>query len=209
MANGGWPCLNTSPDNSLPGMLTAIDQTVARFGAIHALVNCAGIGLPQKVLSKRGVQPLASFKKVIEVNLVDTFNVLRLAAEKMAANEPGPEGERGVIINTASAATFEGQIGQASYSASKGGVVSMTLPIARELAAHGIRVVTIAPGVFETPMFKHIPEEVRQKLIQAIPFSHRLGDPAEYARLVQGIVENPMLNGTTIRLDGALRMGPI
>jgi len=186
----------------------ALDKTIDTFGGIHVLVNCAGIGLPKKVLGRKGVHLLDSFREVVEVNLVGTFNVLRLAAEKMSANEPDEEGERGVIINTASVAAFEGQVGQASYSASKGGVASMTLPVARELAEHGIRVVTIAPGVFDTPMFKHLPEEVRKRLEEETPFPGRLGNPSEYAHLVKSIVENPMINGTTFRLDGAIRMPP-
>lgn len=186
----------------------AVELTVKRFGSIRGLVNCAGIGLPQKVLSRKGVASLKSFQDVIAVNLVGTFNVVRLVAEKMAANKTDENGERGVIINTASVAAFDGQIGQASYSASKGGVVSMTLPLARELAAHGIRVVTIAPGVFETPMFAELPVEIKDNLIKITPFPKRLGRPAEYAALVESIVENPMLNGETIRLDGAIRMEP-
>ncbi|GGK30549.1 3-hydroxyacyl-CoA dehydrogenase [Caldalkalibacillus thermarum] len=186
----------------------ALQQSLETFGAIHIAVNCAGIGIAEKVLSKNKTHSLASFSKVIQVNLIGTFNVIRLAAEKMVDNTPTEDGERGVIINTASVAAFEGQIGQAAYSASKGGVVGMTLPIARELARYGIRVMTIAPGLFDTPLFASLPEEARKALGASVPFPSRLGYPEEYARLVQSIVENPMLNGETIRLDGALRMPP-
>ncbi len=184
----------------------AIDKTVEKFGAIHFAINCAGISDPCKVLGKGGPHPLDRFKRVIDINLVGTFNVIRLAVEKMANNEPNEEGERGVIVNTASGAAFEGQIGQASYSASKGGVVSLTLPIARELADLGIRIVTIAPGLFETPMLLGLGEKVLEALKKMPPFPKRLGRPSEYAALVQHIIENPMLNGATIRLDGALRL---
>ncbi len=187
---------------------SAVDKTVESFGAIHIVVNCAGIGVAEKVIGKKGPMPLENFNRVIQVNLVGTFNVIRLAAEKMVQNAPNQDGERGVIINTASVAAFEGQIGQAAYSASKGGVVGMTLPIAREFAAHGIRVVTIAPGIFETPMFAGLPEKAREALGSMVPFPSRLGRPQEYALLVEQIVRNPMLNGATIRLDGALRMPP-
>jgi 3-hydroxyacyl-CoA dehydrogenase/3-hydroxy-2-methylbutyryl-CoA dehydrogenase len=186
----------------------AINQTIETFGGIQAVINCAGIGTPQKVLNKDKPHDLRSFTKVIEVNLIGTFNVLRLAAEKITANEPNNEGERGVIINTASVAAFEGQIGQAAYSASKGGIVSMTLPIAREFARYGIRVMTIAPGLIETPLFNSLSEAARASLEAMVPFPNRLGRPAEYAMLVQSIIENPMLNGETIRLDGAIRMQP-
>ena len=187
---------------------SALDSAVATFGALHVVVNCAGIASAERVLGKKGPMPLENFERVIRVNLVGTFNVIRLAAEKMARNEPNAEGERGVIVNTASAAAFEGQIGQAAYSASKGGVVSMTLPIARELAAFGIRVVTVAPGIFDTPMFGSLPDNVREGLGKIVPFPSRLGRPEEFALLVEAIVANPMLNGTTIRLDGGLRMPP-
>lgn len=186
----------------------AVNRALDAFGGINAVVNCAGIGLAQRVVGKQGPHDLAGFTKVIQVNLIGTFNVIRLAAEKMIANAPNPGGERGVIINTASVAAFEGQIGQAAYSASKGGVVGMTLPIAREFAQFGIRVMTIAPGPFDTPMFKSLPEEARQALGVMVPFPSRLGDPREYALLVRSIIENPMLNGETIRLDGAIRMQP-
>ena len=177
-------------------------------GALHGLLNCAGIGIPSKVLGKNGPHDLETFSKVIQINLIGSFNMIRLASEAMAAGEAQADDERGVIINTASVAAFEGQIGQASYSASKGGIVSMTLPIARELARHGIRVMTIAPGIFDTPMMAELPEEVRDSLGKMVPFPHRLGQPEEYARLARDIIENTMLNGSTIRLDGAIRMQP-
>ncbi|MCT8139194.1 3-hydroxyacyl-CoA dehydrogenase [Anaerobacillus sp. CMMVII] len=186
----------------------ALEKAIEKFGEINAAVNCAGIGVAKKVLSKKGVHDLGIFSKVLQVNLVGTFNVIRLAAEKMTANEPNENGERGVIINTASVAAFEGQIGQAAYSASKGGVVGLTLPIARELASYGIRVMTIAPGLFDTPMFSSLPTEVRDALGAMTPFPSRLGKPSEYALLAQSIIENPMLNGEVIRLDGAIRMQP-
>ncbi|GEN34388.1 MULTISPECIES: 3-hydroxyacyl-CoA dehydrogenase [Aneurinibacillus] len=186
----------------------AIQQTTDTFGPLTLAVNCAGIGNAQKVIQKDRPHDLSVFTKIITINLIGTFNVIRLAADQMKDNTPNEEGERGVIINTASVAAFEGQIGQAAYSASKGGVASMTLPIARELARYGIRVMTIAPGLFETPMFDTIPEDIRNALGASVPFPSRLGRPAEYARLVQSIVENPMLNGETIRLDGAIRMQP-
>jgi 3-hydroxyacyl-CoA dehydrogenase / 3-hydroxy-2-methylbutyryl-CoA dehydrogenase len=187
---------------------TAISQTLKAYGAINLVVNCAGIAPAAKVLGKSGPHDLALFNKVIQVNLVGTFNVVRLAAEKMAENNPGQDGERGVIINTASVAAFEGQIGQAAYSASKGGIAGLTLPLARELASLGIRVVTIAPGIMETPMLMGMPDNVREALGKMVPFPPRLGRPEEYAMLVRQIVENKMLNGTTIRLDGAIRMQP-
>ena len=178
------------------------------FGGLHVVVNCAGVGVAAKTWSSRGPFPLDLFTRCIEVNLIGSFNVIRLAAEAMVEGEPNADGERGVIVNTASVAAFEGQIGQAAYSASKGGIVSMTLPIARDLAKHGIRVCTIAPGLFNTPMLAMMPEEGRKKLAAQIPFPHRLGEPREYGQLVRAIVENPMLNGETIRLDGAIRMQP-
>jgi NAD(P)-dependent dehydrogenase (short-subunit alcohol dehydrogenase family) len=187
----------------------AVDRAVSEFGALRGLVSCAGIGTPGRVVDKKG-EPLALaiFQKVIEVNLVGTFNVIRLAAARMLANEPAASGERGVIVNTASIAAFEGQIGQAAYAASKGGVVGMTLPIARDLAGAGIRVCTIAPGLFGTPMLMGLPQPAREALAASIPFPPRLGDPAEYAALACHILENTMLNGEVIRLDGALRMAP-
>jgi NAD(P)-dependent dehydrogenase (short-subunit alcohol dehydrogenase family) len=186
----------------------AIAESVAHFGTVHIAVNCAGIGRAQRTISKDGPHSLDLFNKVIQVNLVGTFNVIRLAAQQMAKNSPNSDGERGVIINTASIAAFDGQIGQPAYSASKGGVVGMTLPIARDLASYGIRVCTIAPGTFDTPMLALLPEQARKALGAQIPFPSRLGRPAEYASLARHIVENSMLNGETIRLDGALRMAP-
>lgn len=186
----------------------AISKAVEEFGFINSVVNCAGIGIAAKLLSRKGVHSLDLFSKVISVNLIGTFNVIRLASEQMAKNEPNEHGERGVMINTASVAAFDGQIGQAAYSASKGGVVGMTLPIARELAAYGIRVMTIAPGLFHTPMFDTLPAEARDSLGKMVPFPQRLGYPEEYAQLVESIIANPMLNGETIRLDGAIRMQP-
>lgn len=187
---------------------SALNSTVGNFGQINALVNCAGIGVAERTLSKKGPHDLGSFTKVIQVNLIGTFNAIRLTAEKMSENEPNEHGERGVIVNTASVAAFEGQIGQVAYSASKGGIVGMTLPIARDLADQGIRVLTIAPGLFETPLFASVPEEVRTALGKMTPFPSRLGQPAEFGQLVNSIIKNPMLNGETIRLDGAIRMQP-
>jgi len=190
-------------------MEAAVQKAVERFGAIHMLVSCAGIGTPQRVLTKEGApSPLDTFAKVIQVNLIGTFNGIRLCAAAMNRNAPDENGERGVIINTASVAAFDGQVGQASYSASKGGIVGMTLPVARDLARHGIRVVTIAPGIFDTPMLAGLSEEFRASLGAQVPFPPRLGRPDEYAQLAQSIVENSMLNGEVIRLDGALRMAP-
>ena len=186
----------------------AVAAARAAFGAIHIAVNCAGVGVAMKTVSKQGPMPLEMFTKVIEINLIGTFNVIRLAAAEMAKNQPNEEGERGVIINTASIAAFDGQIGQAAYSASKGGVVGMTLPIARDLAELGIRVCTIAPGIFETPMVAGLPEAARASLGKQVPFPPRLGRPTEYAALAVHIFENTMLNGETIRLDGAIRMQP-
>ena len=186
----------------------AVTAAVSTFGGLHGVVNTAGIGTAAKVLGKHGPHALDLFVKTITVNLIGTFNVIRLAAETMSKNAPEPSGERGVIINTASVAAFDGQIGQAAYSASKGGVVGMTLPIARELASLGIRVMTIAPGIFDTPMLAGLPEPARISLGQQVPFPPRLGRPDEYAALVKHIVLNEMLNGEVIRLDGALRMAP-
>jgi NAD(P)-dependent dehydrogenase (short-subunit alcohol dehydrogenase family) len=185
-----------------------VNAAIQHFGALHGAINCAGIGAAMRVTSKAGPHPLDLFKVVIDVNLTGTFNVIRLAADAMIKQEPTETGERGVFINTASIAAFEGQIGQAAYSASKGGVVSMTLPIARELARFGIRVVTIAPGLFDTPMLAALPEEARQSLAAQIPFPQRLGQPKEFGNLAKHIVENEMLNGATLRLDGAIRMQP-
>jgi NAD(P)-dependent dehydrogenase (short-subunit alcohol dehydrogenase family) len=184
----------------------AVNTAVEVFGGLHGLVNCAGVAPAEKVIGRNGVHGLDSFARTISINLVGSFNMLRLAAEAMSQGEPNAEGERGVIINTASVAAFDGQIGQAAYSASKSGVVGMTLPIARELARSGIRVMCIAPGIFETPMMAGMPQEVRDSLGAAVPFPPRLGRPAEYASLVRHIVENTMLNGEVIRLDGAIRM---
>ncbi|MBK5444894.1 3-hydroxyacyl-CoA dehydrogenase [Peribacillus sp. TH16] len=189
-------------------VLEALDQGIEKFGSINTIVNCAGIAIAEKVIGRKGTHELKAFSKVVTVNLVGTFNVIRLAAEKMVNNQANEEGERGVIINTASVAAFEGQIGQAAYSASKSGIVGMTLPIARELASKGIRVVSIAPGLFHTPMFDSLPEEARASLGKTVPFPSRLGYPEEYAKLTESIITNPMLNGETIRLDGAIRMSP-
>jgi len=186
----------------------AISRIIERFGTLHAAINCAGVGVAMRTITKQGPMPLDLFAKVIAINLTGTFNVLRLAAAQMARNTPNREGERGVIVNTASAAAFDGQIGQAAYAASKGGVVSLTLPIARDLASVGVRVMTIAPGTFDTPMLAMLPDEHRQALAAQIPFPSRLGHPAEFAALVRHIVENAYLNGETIRLDGSLRMPP-
>ncbi len=186
----------------------AVDEALARFGRIDVVVNCAGIAPPAKTIGKDGPHALELFKKVIDVNLIGTFNVIRLAAWAMSKNTPNAEGERGVIINTASVAAFDGQMGQAAYAASKGGIVGMTLPIARDLARNGIRVVTIAPGLFHTPLFDGLPAEAVASLGQQVPFPPRLGRPDEYAHLAQAIVENAMLNGESIRLDGAIRMAP-
>ncbi|MBE9546953.1 MAG: 3-hydroxyacyl-CoA dehydrogenase [Proteobacteria bacterium] len=186
----------------------AIDKTVDTFGGINCVINCAGVGDPGKLLSKRGPMPLDFFNKVVGINLVGTFNVIRLAVEKMVNNTPNEDGEKGVIVNTASVAAFDGQIGQPAYAASKAGVVGMTLPIARECASYAIRVVTIAPGLFNTPMLEILPEEAREALGKMIPFPSRLGKPHEYAQLAQHIIENTMLNGECIRLDGAIRMAP-
>lgn len=184
----------------------AVDAALAKFGALHGLANCAGIVIGEKVVGRDAPHRLDAFAKVINVNLIGAFNMLRVAAFAMAKNEPGEDGERGVIVNTASIAAFDGQIGQAAYAASKGGVVGMTLPIARELARTGIRVVSIAPGTFETPMMATMPQEVKDSLGRLVPFPSRLGNPAEFAALVKHIAENRMLNGEVIRLDGALRM---
>jgi len=187
---------------------SAIQKVITHFNQIHVVVNCAGIAIAEKTFGKKGVHSIASFSKVIDVNLVGTFNVIRLAVEKMANNHPNEDQERGVIINTASVAAFDGQMGQAAYSASKAAIVGMTLPIARDLSNLGIRVMTIAPGLFETPLFASLPENAKKALGEMTPFPSRLGRPDEYANLVKSIIENPMLNGETIRLDGAIRMQP-
>jgi NAD(P)-dependent dehydrogenase (short-subunit alcohol dehydrogenase family) len=189
-------------------MQSAVDLCVSAFGAIHGLVNCAGVAPGERVVGRNGPHALASFERAVRINLVGTFNAIRLAAAKMTAQPAFPNGERGVIVNTSSVASFEGQIGQAAYSASKAGVNGMTLPIARELAKFGIRVMTIAPGIFDTPMLQGMSEEVRASLGQQVPFPPRLGRPDEYAALVRAIVENEVLNGEVIRLDGAIRMAP-
>jgi NAD(P)-dependent dehydrogenase (short-subunit alcohol dehydrogenase family) len=184
----------------------AVQATLKAFGSLNGLVNCAGIVRGEKILGKNGPHALSSFAQVINVNLIGSFNMLRLAAAAIAESEANADGERGVIINTASVAAFDGQIGQAAYSASKGAIASLTLPAARELARFGIRVMTIAPGIFETPMMAGMTPEVRESLAAGVPFPPRLGKPAEYAALVRHIIENSMLNGEVIRLDGALRM---
>ena len=185
----------------------AIDTTTSAFGALHGLVNCAGIAPAEKVLGKAEPPGLATFAKVMQINLIGTFNMIRQAATAMARNAANAAGERGVIVNTASVAAFEGQIGQAAYAASKGGMIAMTLPIARELSRQGIRVMSIAPGIMETPMLLGMPQEVRDSLGKMVPFPSRLGQPAEFAGLVRHILENTYLNGEVIRLDGAIRMG--
>jgi len=184
----------------------AVAAALESFGGLHGLINCAGVAPAEKVLGRNGAHGLDSFSRVIQINLIGSFNMLRLAAEVMAQGEPNEEGERGVIVNTASVAAFDGQMGQAAYAASKGGVAALTLPAARDLARSGIRVMCIAPGIFETPMMAGMPQEVRDSLAANVPFPPRLGRPDEYAALVRHIIENPMLNGEVIRLDGALRM---
>ena len=194
------------------GDATAAERAVAAaieaHGAPAVLVNCAGVAPAERIVGKGGAMPLAAFERVVRVNLLGTFNLLRLAAAAMAARPADAGGERGVIVNTASISAFEGQIGQSAYAASKAGVVGLTLPAARELARHGIRVVAIAPGVFATPMVQAMPAPVQEALAASVPFPPRLGEPAAFARLVREVVENPMLNGCTLRLDGALRMAP-
>jgi NAD(P)-dependent dehydrogenase (short-subunit alcohol dehydrogenase family) len=187
-------------------VVEALDAATLKFGEISGLINCAGLGPAQRVLGKNGVHDLSFFQKIININLVGSFNTLRLVADKIQNNIPKSDGERGIIINTASVAAFEGQIGQAAYSASKGGIVSMTLPVARELARVGIRVMAIAPGIFETPLLASYTQEVRDSLGAQVPFPSRLGKPTEYAQLVKHIIENVMLNGEVIRLDGSIRM---
>jgi NAD(P)-dependent dehydrogenase (short-subunit alcohol dehydrogenase family) len=183
-------------------------EAARELGELRGAVNCAGIASAEKVLGREGPHSLDSFAKVVQVNLVGTFNVIRLAAEAMSGNDPSESGERGVIVNTASVAAYEGQIGQVAYAASKGGVVSLTLPVARELSRSGIRVMTIAPGIFDTPMMAGLPEDARVSLGKQVPFPSRLGKPEEYAALVKHIIENEMLNGEVVRLDGAIRMAP-
>jgi NAD(P)-dependent dehydrogenase (short-subunit alcohol dehydrogenase family) len=200
-----WAVDVTSPEQVGAGL----DAARERFGPLRALVSCAGIGSATRTVGRDGSPfDLAAFRRVIEVNLVGTFNAVRLAAARMVGNEPDAGGERGVLVNTASVAAFEGQIGQAAYSASKGGIVGMTLPIARDLARHGIRCCSIAPGLFRTPLLLGLPEAAIQALEASVPFPPRLGRPEEYAALACHVIENPMLNGETIRLDGAIRMAP-
>ena len=187
-------------------MQAAVDQCVSAFGAIHGLVNCAGVAPGERVVGRNGPHALASFERAVKINLVGTFNAIRLAAAKMSVQPAMPSGERGVIVNTSSVASMDGQIGQAAYAASKAGVNGMTLPIARELAKFGIRVMTIAPGIFDTPMLRGMSDDIRASLGAQVPFPSRLGTPEEYAELVRHIVENEMLNGEVIRLDGAIRM---
>lgn len=186
----------------------AVERAAAHDGGLRVAVCCAGTGWAQKVAGSKGPHPLLPFETIVQINLIGTFNVLRFAASAMIDNDPLEDGERGVCVNTASIAAFDGQVGQIAYSASKGGVVGMTLPAARDLAQYGIRVNTIAPGLFDTPLLAALPEEARQKLGAGVPFPQRLGSPAEYAQLACQIVENRMLNGEVIRLDGALRMPP-
>ncbi|MEX3687347.1 SDR family NAD(P)-dependent oxidoreductase [Paraburkholderia sp. BR14263] len=208
-ALGGEHALAVEVDVTLAASVeAAIALAIQRFGALHGVVNCAGIAPAQRIVGKDGAHSLDLFAKVVSVNLIGTFNVMRLAAVAMANNTPDAGGERGVIVNTASVAAYDGQIGQSAYAASKGGVVSLTLPAARELARNGIRVVTVAPGIFETPMLLAMPAEVQQALGAGVPFPQRLGQPAEFAALVEHIVGNRYLNGEVIRLDGALRMAP-
>jgi NAD(P)-dependent dehydrogenase (short-subunit alcohol dehydrogenase family) len=189
-------------------VLQAVATAVEAFGSVDGAVNAAGLCPAERVLGKEGPQPLANFSRAIQINLVGTFNVMRLAAAQMAKQSPNDAGERGVIVNTASVAAFDGQIGQAAYAASKGGIVSLTLPAAREFARVGIRVMTVAPGTFDTPLLANLPAAARESLAQQVPFPSRLGRPAEYASLVRHIFENEMLNGEVIRLDGAIRMAP-
>ena len=186
----------------------SIEEALQSFGGLHGAINCAGVASAEKVLGREGPHSLESFAKVVQINLVGTFNVVRLVAEVMVNNKPAESGERGVIVNTASVAAYDGQIGQVAYAASKGGVVALTLPVARELAASGIRAVAIAPGIFDTPMMAGLPEAARESLGNQVPFPSRLGRPEEYAALVRHIIENEMLNGEVIRLDGAIRMAP-
>ncbi len=203
----GAAYLRTDVTSATDGQ-AAVDTAVRVFGGLHGLVNCAGIVVGERVAGREGPHGLESFARVIQVNLIGTFNMIRLATAAIRAMTPGADGERGVIVNTASIAAFDGQIGQAAYAASKGGVVGMTLPIARELAREGIRVMTVAPGLFETPMMQGLPADVQDALGRAVPFPPRLGRPSEFAALVRHILENTMLNGETIRLDGAVRLAP-
>ncbi len=186
--------------------ISAVDMAVSEFGGLHGVVNCAGIGSASRLIGREGPHPLSLFELVMKVNVVGTFNMMRFGADAILKNEPNEDGTRGVIVNTASVAAYDGQIGQVAYAASKGAVVSMTLPVARELAKFGVRVMTIAPGLFDTPMFDGLGEDARKSLESQVPHPSRLGKPSEYAQLVRQIFENPMLNGETIRLDGAIRM---
>jgi NAD(P)-dependent dehydrogenase (short-subunit alcohol dehydrogenase family) len=204
-SNARFVTTNVADEASAKACVAA---ALSAFGGVHGLVNCAGIATAEKVLGKNGIHALDTFSKTITINLVGSFNMIRLASEAMSTGAPNAAGERGVIVSTASVAAYDGQIGQVAYAASKGGIVAMTLPIARELARFGIRVMTIAPGIFETPMLLGMPQEVQDALGQMVPFPSRLGKPAEYAALVRHIVENEMLNGEVIRLDGAIRMAP-
>lgn len=205
-ANCAYVKVNVADEDSVKA---GIEFTVSKFGAVHVCVNCAGIGSASKTFSSKGPHDLGMFSKVIQVNLIGTFNVLRLAAEAMARNEPvNDDGERGVIINTASVAAFDGQVGQVAYSASKGGIVGMTLPVARDLSTYGIRVNAIAPGIFNTPLMNAAPDKVKMPLIDATQFPKRLGNPPEYAQLVASMIENSFFNGEVVRLDGSIRMQP-
>jgi NAD(P)-dependent dehydrogenase (short-subunit alcohol dehydrogenase family) len=203
-ASARFARIDVTDENSIQRGLAV----AAELGTLRGVINAAGIVLAEKVLGKNGPHSFDGFMRIIAVNLGGTFNVIRLASAVMSAAAPSPSGERGVIINTASVSAFDGQIGQAAYSASKGGIVGLTLPIARELARYGIRVMTIAPGIFDTPLMASLPQAARESLAQQVPFPPRLGRPAEYAALVRHIIENEMLNGEVIRLDGAIRMGP-
>jgi len=194
---------------SAEALAAAVDELAGGFGAVHVGVSCAGVGAAVRTLSKHGPMDLGLFETVVRINLVGTFNLIRLAAARMAQNVPDAGGERGVLVNTASVAAFDGQVGQAAYAASKAGIAGMTLPIARDLARHGIRIMTIAPGLFDTPLLGMLPAEQREKMAQSVPSPPRLGRPAEFAELALHIVANPMLNGEVIRLDGALRLGQL
>lgn len=187
-----------------------MERAKKEFGGLHVAVNCAGIGAAMRTYNhnRKAVHSLEDFSRIIKVNLIGTFNIIRLSAQLMAENEPNVDGQRGVLVNTASVAAFDGQVGQAAYSASKGGIVGMTLPVARDLSLVGIRCVTIAPGLFETPLLARLPEKTKKFLATTIPFPQRLGNPSEFAHLVQSVIENPLLNGEVIRIDGALRMMP-
>ena len=207
-AVGSLRAIAAADVTSADDVTAALDAAVARFGALHVLVNCAGIGAADKTFGKRGAADLAGFTRVIHVNLIGTFNCIRLAAAHMAKNAPSAEGERGVIVNTASVAAFDGQIGQAAYSASKGGIVGMTLPIARDLAELGIRVCTIAPGLFDTPLLAGLPEPARMSLGKQVPFPPRLGQPGEFASLCAELLSNSYMNAESIRIDGGIRMPP-